>query len=186
MSGTATGIKGAQLPAQQTALVVSEALGPAQLYIYGGNHVQNGGSGYVGLGVNRKGAVTIDGVNSMWANDGDLAIGAGGAVSAGGEIAIGEFGSVRGNGTLSGIAQNSGTIAPGLSVGSIAVAGGYSQSAGGNLDVELAGSAAGQFDVLVITGAATLNATLNVTLESAFVPQLRNTFNILTAYGATG
>ena len=140
--------------------------------------------------------MTVTGANSAWNNTGDLTVGAGGigtlslvdggSVSAGGLISIGENGFVGGNGTLAGNTQNSGTITPGQPVGTIAVVGGYSQAASGKLEIELAGTAAGLFDVVAVTAAATLDGTLDVTLDNAFVPQLGNTFNILTATGVTG
>ena len=39
--------------------------------------------------------------------------------------------------------------------------GSYSQSAAGNLPIEIGGIGAGQFDVLNASGAATLNGTLH-------------------------
>jgi T5SS/PEP-CTERM-associated repeat protein len=194
--GTAAIIQGAQLPAQQTALVVSELIGLSQLSIYGGNQLHNSGSGYVALGVNQNGAVTINGANSAWNNDGDVTIGAGGngtlslvdggTVSAGGAISIGQYGTVEGNGTVSGNTQNAGTIAPGTSVGRIDVVGGFSQSASGKLQLELAGTTPGQFDQLAVTGLAALDGALEISLDGSFVPQIGDTFDILTASGITG
>ena len=162
----------------------------------------NAGNGYVGAGANASGAVTIDGATSAWHNTGGVEIGSagigtltlvdGGTISAGGTLAIGTLGTLTGNGTAAGTLTNGGTVSAGLeTAGTLAVTGNFSQSASGKLVVELFGTGNGQFDRLQVSGAATLNGTLQVLLGSnggtPFVPQLGDTFSFLSAsQGRTG
>jgi len=56
----------------------------------------------------------------------------------------------------------------------------------GALNVGLGGTAAGQFDRIQVTGAATLGGTLNVSLVGGFLPAIGDTFEILTFASRTG
>lgn len=70
-------------------------------------------------------------------------------------------GTLSGAGTLQGSVNNSGgTVAPGASPGTLAVGGNYTQGAGGSLAIEVAGTGAGEFDKLAVSGNATLGGTL--------------------------
>lgn len=99
-------------------------------------------------------------------------------------------GSVFGNGgKLEANVSSSGTITAAdssASTGALNVGGNYSQNSGGALDVNLAGSASGQFNVFSVTGSAKLNGTLNIKLLNNFVPAIGSTFRILTATPVTG
>jgi hypothetical protein len=88
------------------------------------------------------------------------------------------FGTVRGTVSVSLI--NAALLDLGAPTGTLQVNGTYQQTAAGVLNVGLGGTAAGQFDRLQITGAATLGGTLNVALVGAFLPAVGNTFEILT------
>jgi hypothetical protein len=91
-------------------------------------------------------------------------------------------GRLRGSGTIvSPVAVTSASVEPGSGVGTLAIQGGYSQAASGSLNVELSGTAANQFDVLAVTGSATLAGTLNVGLVGGFAPQVGQQFTVLTA-----
>ena len=80
-----------------------------------------------------------------------------------------------------------GTLAPGLSPGTLGVAGPYQQSAGGTLSIEIGGTGPGTgFDVLAITGAATLGGTLQIDTIDGFSPTPGDSFRILTAPSLTG
>jgi hypothetical protein len=75
-------------------------------------------------------------------------------------------GRLEGTGTLKAttFANNGGTVAPGDSPGDLTVDGDYTQGSGGTLDVEVQGPNPGtDFDVLSVTGTATLGGTLKVT-----------------------
>jgi T5SS/PEP-CTERM-associated repeat protein len=195
--GAAAAAQGAFLPVDHTALVVSKLGGTAQLSIYDGNSVQNSGSAYVGVGVGESGSVVVDGATSTWSNSGGMFVGVtgigtlslanGGTASSGGPVSVGNSGTVTGNGTVVGALSNAGAVVPGQSVGSLAVNGNYSQSAAGELQLELSGTAAGEFDTLIVSAQASLAGTLKVELGTnggnPFVPQLGNTFQFLTAGG---
>jgi hypothetical protein len=115
----------------------------------------------------------------------------GGTISADGSVTVGPHGTLRGNGTVEGATSNTGTLSPGLSAGNLSVAGNYTQSAGGKLEVELFGTNSGEWDTLQITGTAALGGELEITLGETggnpFVPQLDDSFTFLTAsLGAAG
>ncbi len=88
--------------------------------------------------------------------------------------------SLIGSGTLAADLVNGGTVSPGASPGIITVNGDYTQEADGILQIELGGTTPGiVHDQLVVTGAATLQGTLNVTLIPGFTPQAGDTFFIV-------
>ena len=94
-------------------------------------------------------------------------------------LAIGD--SLIGSGTLAANLVNAGTVSPGESPGGITVQGDYTQSADGILDIELSGTTAGtQYDQLTVTGTASMAGTLNVSLIDGFIPQVGNSFTILS------
>ncbi len=83
----------------------------------------------------------------------------------------------------------SGTVIPADSLtttGKLGITGAYTQTAAGALDANVAGASSGQFNVLNVTGAATLSGTLNIKLLNNFVPLVGATFEILTARQVTG
>ena len=72
-----------------------------------------------------------------------------------------------------------GTLAPGLSPGTLTVAGSYEQKSTGTLAIEVNGTAVGQADKLAISGTATLGGTLAIT--TGYVEALGDQIQILTA-----
>jgi hypothetical protein len=114
-----------------------------------------------------------------------------GTLTAPGGITI-SGGSVFGNGgTWSGNVNNSGgTFNVGdktLTAGSESITGTYTQGSGGALDIDVGGTTAGtQFDQLTVSGAASLNGTLNLDLINNFVPTIGSMFDILNASSVTG
>ena len=195
--GAAAVAQGAALPIDQTAIVVSKVGSPAQLSIYEGNSIQNAGSAYIGVENGEAGEAIVNGVGTTWSNSGGVFIGVngsgtlslvgGGTVSSSGQIAVGPSGVVTGIGTVIGELANAGLVQPGQSVGDLAVTGDYSQAATGKLQVELTGTPAGAFDTIEVSDQATLDGTLDVDLGlnggNPFVPQLGDSFAILTAAG---
>ncbi len=104
----------------------------------------------------------------------------GGTLDPGDELIIDSDDSLIGSGTLAANLVNEGTVSPGNSAGIITVDGYYTQEAGGTLEIELGGTAAGtEHDQLVVTGTATMNGTLTVTLLPGFLPELGETFFII-------
>jgi hypothetical protein len=134
-----------------------------------------------------KGQTTVDGVLAT-SNTGSFR--GGSFFDAGsGSIKISK-GSVFGNGgNLAANVSSSGTLTPAdsaTSVGALTVTGGYTQTSTGALDTNIEGASAGQFDVLTVTGSASLNGTLNIGLLNGYVPAVGATFKILTANHVSG
>ena len=101
-------------------------------------------------------------------------------------------GSVRGNGTLNVSAfavtglQNDGSVDPGLSIGSLTIQGRLTNGAAGQLGIEIAGVGAGQFDVLNVTGQASLNGRVAVALMAGYTPALGDSFRVLNYASRVG
>jgi autotransporter-associated beta strand protein len=101
-------------------------------------------------------------------------------------------GTLLGNGTISGKVSNSGVIAPGgTDPGTLTINGDYSQNPSGALNIRVNGtSTSGNFDSLAISGAASLNGSLKVTLGNTggtdFIPAYADSFKILSAGSLTG
>jgi len=191
--GAAAVTQGATLPVDHTAIVVSKSGSAAQLSIYEGNSIQNSGSAYIGGGHGESGAVEINGEATSWQNDGAVFLGMNGSgtlalvhgatVSSGGPITVGAAGLVSGIGNLIGNVSNAGIVQPGQAIGTLNVDGDYSQAVSGQLRLELSGTSAGAFDTLAVTQAASLDGKLKVELIAPFLPQLDDSFTVLTAAG---
>jgi hypothetical protein len=93
-------------------------------------------------------------------------------------------GTLAGHGTVVGTVQNSGSVAPGTSPGTLTITGSYTQTSAGALQIELASLPS--FDKLSISGTATLGGTLSVTRVGGFSPALGATFDILDWGSRTG
>ena len=166
--------------------------------ISGGAHVRNG-TGQMGVSLGSIGMVSISGPGSQWINSGDLYVGvagtarltvtSGGVASAGGLLSVGANGVVEGDSTVAADVHNGGTVSPGVStiseIGTLHVSGDYTQTAAGDLDLQLASLAS--FDKLSINGHATLGGTLSGAAFNGYSPTVGDTFQILTATeGITG
>ncbi len=109
------------------------------------------------------GAITTTGVNTIDLQGGVLA----GA------------GSIRANVTNGAMLQPGGAGA----AGTLAITGAYTQTSAGTLALELGGTGAGQFDVLTVSGRATLDGTFDVSAIGGFAVQSGQSFKVLT-YGS--
>jgi uncharacterized protein with beta-barrel porin domain len=92
------------------------------------------------------------------------------------------YGSFGGTGTTGGNLQNFGVVAPGNSIGTLSVAGNFTNMAGGTLNAEVSGS--GQGDLLNVGGTATLqggNVFVYAQPGTTFAPS--TTWRILNAAG---
>ncbi len=90
-------------------------------------------------------------------------------------------GRLEGTGTIAADVSNSGTIAPGLSPGSLAIAGDLTLTSTSLIQIEIGGATQGtQYDLLSETGtvALTLQGTLALNLINGFTPDLQ-TFTVL-------
>jgi hypothetical protein len=86
-------------------------------------------------------------------------------------------GTLVGSGTLLGTVINAGKIE--LS-GILTIQGDYTQTAQGTLNITLGGTMAGtDYGQLIITGLATLDGTLNITLANGFMPNAGDSFQVL-------
>ena len=124
-----------------------------------GNYTQTGGT------------TTVDGMLT-----------ATGAINVSGGFVYGNLGTITGNVTLTG-----GTLSPGDGVkkaGKLSIAGNYTQSGSGILDIDLGGTTAGtNYDVLNISGLATLGGTLDVDAIGTYKPTAGQQYDILN-YGS--
>jgi hypothetical protein len=120
-----------------------------------------------------KGTTTVDG-NLSAAN----------GIFISGGILNGNGGTLTGNLSLAGAALSPGD---GVNkVGKLTVSGAYSQTSTSFLDIDLGGAKSGTFDVLNITGSASLHGTLNVDALTGFTPTVGEQFDILNYGSETG
>jgi hypothetical protein len=116
-------------------------------------------------------------------NSGATILAAEATLAAGGTVNILD-GMLSGSGTIVGNVVNSGQLNP---VGILTIHGNYTQTARGTLNIEIGGTTAGiDFDQLVVTGLATLDGTLNISLTNGFRPNLGDRFQILNFGSRTG
>ncbi len=93
---------------------------------------------------------------------------------------------LAGSGTITGDVSNAGLLSPGNSPGQLIVEGNFTQSSSASVLIELAGTAAEDFDSVSITGNLSLDGTLAVSLLDGFVPGASDQFVIFTAGSLTG
>ena len=96
------------------------------------------------------------------------------------------FGSLaKGTGSYTTVSVfDGGKFAPGNSPGLVTISSTYTQADGSTLLAEIGGTTKGtQYDSLAVTGAATLDGTLDVSLINGFVPASGNSFEVLHANG---
>jgi hypothetical protein len=93
-------------------------------------------------------------------------------------------GLLTGDGTITGrVHHAAGTVAPGLPIGHLDIAGTYTQHVGAVLEIELSGTAAGEYDTMACTGNVSLGGDLAVTLVVPFEPVPGDTFVVLESTG---
>jgi T5SS/PEP-CTERM-associated repeat protein len=145
----------------------------------------------IGVDTDGIGMVTVTGAGSTWTNTGDVFVGGPGSgtltISNGGTVSVSILhvqptGIVKGDGNISGTVSNSGSVAPGNSPGTLQINGAYSQTSTGKLQIELAGTTPGtSYDQLLVSGAASLAGTLEVSLVGGFKPATGNAFDVMVA-----
>jgi T5SS/PEP-CTERM-associated repeat protein len=146
----------------------------------------------VGSEQGSNGTVTITGANSLVETADRLEIGADGTgtvtvandgrLVVGNGASVGQDGTLTGDGTLIGYVANvGGTIAPGLSTGTLMIEGDSFMSDTAELEIEIGGLNPGEFDVLDVTGATHLSGVLKVSLFEGFTPEIGDTFDIILA-----
>ena len=91
---------------------------------------------------------------------------AGAILEFGGNASLDSASSIGGAGTINGDVSGAVQIAPSVGSGSLTINGNYAQSAGGALNINLAGTVAGTgYGQLVVDGAVSLGGRLNVSLN---------------------
>ena len=101
--------------------------------------------------------------------------------SVAGNVAVGPAGTLGGNGTIAGSVINTGTLAPGNSIGLLMVNGSYTQTAGSTYQVEV--NNAGQGDRINVGGAAAIQGGTVQVLAAAGSYANSTTYTILRANG---
>ena len=102
-----------------------------------------------------------------------------------GSAVVNSGGRVEGIGTFTGarFVNPSGFVSAGLSPGTLTINGDFEQGEGGTLIIEVAGLEPGKFDVLKVSGAVTLDGTLEVRFLDGFLPKEGDTFEFVQADG---
>ena len=182
--------------------------GQGRLNVESGTFILNGGTATIpGLLANSSTSVvqldsgTAIVGNASVSNGSPLLLGDGGSSTATYEMSnpsgthtfangllIQSNGVLTGAATITGNVNNNGAVAvgSGSSTGTIGLVGNYAQSSAGTLDIGLDGvTPSTQYDVLSITGTASLSGSLDVTLNS-FVPSGNESFDILQSGGLGG
>ena len=127
----------------------------------------------------------VEGGGNVQVQSGELIIG--GTHFGGGQYTVDSAGTLSGDGLLLAGVVNSGTVAPGASVGGLTVLGSYSQEVTGLLEMEIGGTTAVVgHDVLSVGGALIAAGTLKVLLADGHQPELGNEYGLLSFGTATG
>ena len=88
-------------------------------------------------------------------------------------------GRLTGTGATGPVTNTGGTVAPGSSPGTLTINGPFAQSGSGVIEIEVAGTAPGAFDVLDVNGSVQLGGNLAVLRDPAFNPADSDTFQFL-------
>lgn len=138
-----------------------------------------------------SGNLAFDGGYQQTAGNTDLSGGNISSSDAGG-IAI-EGGGLTGDGTIDSdlnVAVPGGTsafVAPGRSPGTLNVTGNLVLGAGSTLNMEAAGTGAGQFDQIIVGGSAALNGAVNLDFISGYTPANGDSYKLIDSVsGNTG
>ena len=181
--------------------------GATPVFNNAGTFEKTGGTSSAGGGF--SGSITVNNSGTVIAKSGILLLGtlftqtAGSTLLEGGNIATSGSttmtvtgGDVFGAGTITGgLTNTSGLVSasPSLSsttTGTLTIsgtgAGYYTQGSGGTVEFGLAGSSAGEYDVLTATGTATLAGSAQLCLVKGFKPTVGSTFPVMNYASETG
>jgi len=96
-------------------------------------------------------------------------------------------GRLSGIGLINAAVVNGAVVSPGASPGTLIINGQYTQTAAGQLRLEIGGTNPdSQYDRLHVTGTATLNGEILVCWTNAFVPSVGDSFQVMTFGSAVG
>ncbi len=145
--------------------------------------------GFVNTGTVRADNGATLHIADFFSSSGPIVASAGSIVQVDGVLTTQPTGSISGEGTIlvgpTGNTDllNGGTIAPGVSTGTLNIEA-RTVALSGNLAIELGGNIQGvDYDLLDIQGGAILGGALDVSLFGVFAPSLGDTFDILTTTG---
>jgi len=113
----------------------------------------------------------------------------GGTFTVTGGLTIDSGGTLVATGSIVGNVTNYGTltVGSGTAPGSLSITGNYTQDSAAVLNLVLDGTTAGTgYSQLAISGTATLDGTLNVSLASGYTPSSGNSFQLLTFGSSSG
>jgi len=140
----------------------------ALMYIEDGQIGGNGGHGL--LRIDSGATLDVRGDLTAGSTQGGL-VTVNGLITGTGQVTALAGGIFNGTGHITvSTVRNGGTIAPGLSPGTLTIDGNYEQLPGGRLEIEYAGTNPGEFDVLHVTGQTTLGGRLEVHFRGGFSP----------------
>jgi len=190
---------------EESVLVGEYADEPVTLRLVSGTLSSAGGR--IGGRLGADGTMVVDGAGSLWTAQNEVAVGPhgsgeltvtnGGAVTADGGVKVAPGSQISGNSLIQGDVMNLGMANPGFTLDDspftarLTIDGDYAQTSGlgsgqaglGSLAVQINGDAPGdEYDVLEITGEATLAGSLMVFIDPEFIPALKvdDEFVILT------
>ena len=98
-------------------------------------------------------------------------------------VLINPGGQLAGLGTAFGNVVNNGVLSPGHSPGTFHIGGNYTQQRGGTLQIEVAGTQPGKYDVLAVGGHASLDGTLRIVKVGGAKLKVGDKLAIVTAGG---
>ncbi len=183
LNGAASQILNSTTSANALANFAANAAGGSFTVQNGRNFTTVGAFGNAGdVAVGSSSTFTVSGNYTQTAGDTDLQ---GGTLAATGPVSL-QGGLLSGSGMVSGNVNNAAVVGPGDSAGTISITGNYTQTSAGTLNIELGGVATGQFDQLLVSGTATLDGTLNVSLINGFTPTPPQSFPVLTFVSRSG
>lgn len=171
-----------------------QAIGGSTLTVFNGGTVTNSGTAFVDAGsrlvlsvpsITNSGTVGIA-LGGTLDTQGHNYVQTAGVTNVNGVLSVGSAlvdirgGTLSGAGLVSGDVRNGGIVAPGNSPGILFVAGNYTQTSAGTLDIEIGGLTAGSgYDQLRVFGDALLAGILDVELIGGFAPTTDAFFDIL-------
>jgi RHS repeat-associated protein len=181
---------GASSAIDSAASGTTSALAALTTNAAGGTLTIQNGANFNSAAFDNAGTLTV-GTGDTFTSTGDYTDGGttvdNGALAANNMVTVSSGGALSGDGSINAGVVNNGQVTPGDSPGILTISGSYTQGAGATLNIEVGGTTAGtQFDQLDVTGAATLNGTLNVTLINGFGPQSPQTFQFLNFNSLSG
>ena len=162
---------------------------PQLLDQYGNNALANfATNATTGVFTIQNGVAVTSASTTDFTNAGTMTVGANSTFTVGGAHNFNNSGLLAGTGTVvAGLLSNSGTVHPGDGPGTLSITGNYMQTSAGILDIQLGGSTAGTgYSQLAVSGSATLDGMLDLSLINDFTPYNGELFVILTSGGLSG